>query len=92
MAGFPEYLWVHYFNGPLLAPGPSANPPPYEAEAVFVSDIHAHAPAGVMPGTTCITSSTYQSGRCVLFSFHPELTPGLEQMPVRAVKWAAGKL
>ena len=45
-----------------------------------------------MPGTTCITTSTYQSGRCVLFSFHPELTPGLEQMPVRAVKWAAGKL
>ncbi|HVM51236.1 MAG TPA: BPL-N domain-containing protein [Candidatus Acidoferrum sp.] len=92
LAGFPENLTVHYVNGPLLAPGTVTNPPPYETEAVFASDVHDHAPAGIMPGTTCMTTSTYQAGRCVLFSFHPELTPGVELMDVRAVLWAAGKL
>jgi glutamine amidotransferase-like uncharacterized protein len=92
VAGFPEYLSVHYYNGPLLTPGTLTNLPLYEAEAVYASDIHDHGPTGIMPGTACITTSKYHAGRCVLFSFHPELTPGLEQMDVRAVKWAAGKL
>jgi hypothetical protein len=92
LAGFPEYFLAQYINGPLLGPGGSPALPDYEQGAVFVSDIHDNAPAGIMPGTTCMTTSTYQSGRCVLFSFHPELTAGLEQMDVRAVKWAAGKL
>ena len=92
LVGFSEYLSVHYFNGPLLGPGGSPSLPDYEPDAVFVSDIHDNAPAGIMPGTMCMTTSTYQSGKCVLFSFHPELTPGLEQMDVRAVKWSAGKL
>jgi glutamine amidotransferase PdxT len=92
LAGFPECLGAHYFNGPLLGPGGSATLPDYEEDAVFVTDIHDNAPAGIMPGTTCMTTSIYQSGKCVLFSFHPELTPGLEQMDVRAVKWSAGRL
>lgn len=92
LAGVPEYVTVHYLNGPLLGPGSATNLPTYETGAVFSGDVHAHGPAGVMPGTAAMTTSTYQSGRCVLFSFHPELTPGLEQMDVRAVKWAAGKL
>jgi glutamine amidotransferase PdxT len=92
LAGFPEYLWAHYFNGPLLGPGGSASLPDYEEEAVFVTDIHDNAPVGIMPGKTCMTTSAYQLGKCVLFSFHPELTAGLEQMDVRAVKWCAGKL
>jgi len=77
---------------PLAAPGGSSGLPDYEQVAVFVTDIHYNAPAGIMPGTTCLTCSTYQMGRCVLFSFHPELTAGLEQLDVRAVKWAAGEL
>jgi hypothetical protein len=92
LAGFPQELSVRYINGPLLGPGNSASLPDYEQEAVFVSDIHDNGPVGVMPGTTCLTCSPYGSGRCVLFSFHPELSPGLEPMDVRAVKWAVGKL
>jgi glutamine amidotransferase PdxT len=92
LAGFGEHFNAQYFSGPLLAPGGAASLPDYEAQAVFVTDIHDNGPAGVMPGKACMTTSVYQSGRCVLFSFHPELTPGLEQMDVRAVKWAAGKL
>ncbi len=92
VSGFPEYITARYVNGPLLGPGGSAALPDYEQDAVFVSDIHDNAPADIMPGKTCMTTSTYQLGRCVLFSFHPELTAGLEQLDVRAVKWAARKL
>lgn len=93
VAGFPETITAYYANGPLLGPGGSATLPDYEQVAVFVSDFHDNgAPQGVMPGTTCMTTSTYQLGRCVCFSFHPELTPGLEQMVVRGARWAAGDL
>jgi hypothetical protein len=92
VAGFPEYITARYVNGPLLGPGGSPVLSDYEQDAVFVTDIHDNAAAGIMPGTTCMTRSTYQLGRCVLFSFHPELTAGLEQLDVRAVKWAAGEL
>jgi hypothetical protein len=92
LAGFSEYITARYVNGPLLGPGNSPNLPDYEEDAVYVTDIHDNGPAGIMPGTTCMTCSTYQWGRCVLFSFHPELTPGLEQLDARAVKWCAGQL
>jgi hippurate hydrolase len=91
LAGVSNTFSAQFFNGPLFVPGGSTNLPPYEQEAIYLSDIHSNAPAGVMPGTTCMTASRYQSGRCVLFSFHPELTPGLEPMEVRAVNWAAGQ-
>lgn len=94
LAGFGQYIYAHYDNGPLLEPGGSTGLPVYEQDAVYVSDIYGGdgSVAGVMPGTTAMTTSTYQSGKCVLFSFHPELTPGLEQLDVRAVKWSAGRL
>ena len=92
LAGFPEFLTARYVNGPLLGPGNSSTLPDYEPEAVFVTDVHDNGPADVMPGTICMTCSTYQKGRCVLFSFHPELSPGLEQLDVRAVKWCADQL
>ena len=91
LAGVSNTFSAQYFNGPLFEPGGSTHLPPYEQDAIYLSDIHSNVPAGIMPGTTCMTTSRYQSGRCVLFSFHPELTPGLEPMEVRAVKWAAGE-
>ncbi len=92
LRGFPEYITARYVNGPLLGPGNTPGLPDYEQDGVYVTDVHDNGPVGVMPGTTCMTTSTYQMGRCVLFSFHPELTPGLEQLDVRAVKWCAGQL
>ncbi len=92
LAGFSKFFDAQYFNGPLLGPGDSTTLPAYERDAVYVTDIHSNAPAKIMPGTTCMITSKYRLGKCVLFSFHPELTPGLEQLDVRAVKWAAGKL
>jgi putative intracellular protease/amidase len=92
VAGLGETITARYVNGPLLGPGGTAALPDYQQIAVFISDICDNAPPGIMPGTTCMTTSTYQLGRCVLFSFHPELTAGLEQLDVRAVMWAAGKL
>lgn len=92
LAGCSNVFSAQYFNGPLLMPGDSTNLPGYEQDAIYLTDVHSNLPANIMPGTTCMTTSRYKLGRCVLFSFHPELTPGLEQMDVRAVKWAAGRL
>lgn len=89
---FPSVLTVHYYNGPLMRPGSSTNLPPCQVEAVFITDKHNNTKAGIMPGTAAMTTSQFHLGRCVLFSFHPELTAGLEQVEVRAVLWAAGKL
>jgi hypothetical protein len=91
LAGFPEYISGRYINGPLLGTGHSPDLPDCEQDAVYVTDIHDKGPIGVMPGTTCMTCSSYKRGRCVLFSFHPELSRGLEQLDVRAVKWCAGQ-
>lgn len=92
LAGFPEYVTAQYINGPLFGPGSSPSLTDYAPGAVFVTDIHDNGPTGIMPGTDCLTTSAYQSGRCVLFSFHPELSAGLEQLVVRAVLWSAGQL
>jgi glutamine amidotransferase-like uncharacterized protein len=81
---------IHFENGPLFVPGNDPYMPPYVALARYVTDLHkAGAPAGMMRGKDAIIATTYGRGRVLLFSPHPELTPGLEQMLVRAVRWAA---
>lgn len=89
LEGFPAVITAQYINGPLFKPGNDPNLPSYKELAVFISDIHSAggATAGVMPGKTAMLTSAYGMGRCVLFSFHPELTPGLENMVARAVRW-----
>jgi hypothetical protein len=44
-----------------------------------------------MKGTTAIAAATFGDGRVLCFSPHPEKTPGLEYMIVRAISWAARK-
>lgn len=89
--GFSGKLRVHYENGPILVPGTSESLPAFQMLAKYRSDLHqTNAPAGLMPGSAALTASSYGSGRCVLFSFHPELTPGLENMLAQGARWAAG--
>lgn len=85
----PGKLRMLYANGPLLEAVPAPELPPVRPLARFLSDLHRDgAPAGVMPGKLALLSTTYQEGRVVLFSTHPELTPGCGSLLVHAVLWA----
>ena len=81
---------IHFENGPPLVPADLNQLPSYVSLAKYVTDLHAKdAPAGMMSGKDAIIASTYGKGKVLLFSPHPELTPGLEQLLVKAVHWAA---
>ncbi len=81
-----------YANGPLLEAMDVPGLPAVETLLRFESDIHGKdAPAGVMPGKIAALKTTYEKGRVVLFSTHPELTGGYEGALVRSVAWARGK-
>ena len=79
---------IYYHQGPLLAPAENPNIPDYEPLAVYITEItENNAPLGVMPGTTAIARSPFESGRVFCFSPHPEKTPGLESMVLEAIEW-----
>ena len=81
---------IFYENGPPLVPSDLHQLPDYVSLAKFKTDLHAKsAPAGMMGDKDAIIASRYGKGRVLLFSPHPELTPGLEPLLVRAVKWVA---
>jgi glutamine amidotransferase-like uncharacterized protein len=86
-----EPFEVLYYNGPLWLPAGEAAVPDFAVLATFASDMHVgDAPEGVMPGTPAIVASPFGSGRVILFSPHPERTPGREWMLSHAIRWAAG--
>jgi glutamine amidotransferase-like uncharacterized protein len=85
-------IQIYYHQGPLLAPAGKAEVPDYDGLAKFESEIAKNgAPKGVMPGCTAIAAGTYEKGRVLCFSPHPERTEGRQQLLVRAVEWAAGR-
>lgn len=90
MQGYSGVITVQFTNGPILQGAQDANIAPYKQLASYVSDVHQNedAQAGIMPGSSAVTASVYGDGRCVLYSFHPELTEGLEMMLVQGTLWA----
>ena len=87
-----ETVEIHYENGPLLGPGKRPEIPDFTPLAAFETEMRTNnAPEGIMKGTTAIAAGRFGKGRVLCFSPHPELTPGLEGMVRRAVRWAAGR-
>jgi glutamine amidotransferase-like uncharacterized protein len=83
---------IHFENGPLFVPGNDPYLPEYVSLARYQTDLHAKdAPAGEMTGRDAIIASRFGRGRVILFSPHPEMTPGCEPMLAQAVRWAAGQ-
>jgi glutamine amidotransferase-like uncharacterized protein len=82
---------IHFENGPIFTPGKDHYMSDYVSLAKFKTDLHAEdAPEGQMAGNDAIIASRFGRGRVILFSPHPELTPGLENMLAQAVRWSAG--
>lgn len=97
-AVFPElrpggrYI-MHYNNGPLMIQLPGMEGSDPMALIRFVSDVHHGAPAGKgeSPGKIFLHKSRYGSGRVLLMSGHPEMTPGFKWMLPRMIESAAGR-
>jgi len=82
---------LNYFSGPVLIPA-NLDLPAYKELAVFRTDYHENgAQPGDMLGKTAILESRYEQGKIILFSPHPELTPGYEEMLVKTVIYVTGK-
>ncbi len=88
----PElHVGVRYAQGPLLVPGDAADLPPYEALAIYQSEIaRKGAPEDAMTGTHAIIRSEFGDGRVVCFSPHPEVENGPNDLIESAIRWAAG--
>ena len=81
---------IQYYEGPILVPtGDGANS--CTILATMESDVHLenNAPAGMTPGRPLFARAEVGKGRVFLSAGHPEATPGLRWMVVRAVRWAA---
>lgn len=89
----PTNLVVLYHQGPVVGPANATNLPPYEALAYFRSEVASNdTPKGIMINSPAIFAGTYQKGRIVCISPHPEQTDGLEYVVSHAVSWVAPTL
>jgi glutamine amidotransferase-like uncharacterized protein/uncharacterized lipoprotein YddW (UPF0748 family) len=82
---------MSYFNGPVFIPS-DLKLPAYKPLAVFKTDLHENGAApGFMLNKAAIIEAKYNKGKIILFSPHPELTPGKESMLFNAVKYVSGR-
>ena len=80
---------IYYHQGPLLAPAEKKELPDYQEWATFETEVTKKGvPGGMMPGKTAIASGTFGKGKVLAISPHPELTPGMETVLAKAIKWA----
>lgn len=88
-ASTTETMW--YENGPLFIPAAARPGQAYTPLVRFESDMAMNgAPQGMMPGRDAVIAAPHGKGRVVAFSSHPELSPGLGDWLVNAVRWTGG--
>ena len=81
---------IHFAQGPLMVPAANSDLPTPEILCYYRSGIGKNgADPQTMVDTPAIVAGDYGSGRVVLFSPHPEKTPGLEHLLESALLWGA---
>lgn len=92
LQGYKNNLTVNYEHGPVILKAENPVIEDFDAIATFSSDVceNPNVIRGIMPGKAAMITSGYFDGRCVLFGFNPETTPGLERLFAQTVMWAAG--
>jgi glutamine amidotransferase-like uncharacterized protein len=81
---------VRYHNGPILVPAHAPELDGFQTLARFTTEIaEGSARKGVMIDSPAIICGNFGKGRVVLFSPHPDQTPGLETFVSQAARWAA---
>ena len=86
LEGYEGTFTARYVNGPLLT---EPSPLPYQILMTFAGAVNQTTAGKRMIGTPALVVENYSKGRCVWFSFHPELTDGLDELYIQAVLWAA---
>jgi glutamine amidotransferase-like uncharacterized protein len=82
----PGLVDVWYSGGPILSPAEMTDLPKYVSLAVFRTEVWDYKlQQGTMIDTPAIVAGRFGKGRVLLFSPHPEMTPGLESIVRRAV-------
>jgi hypothetical protein len=88
--GGSTHLEVLYHQGPIVGPASATNLPPYEPLAFFRTEVASNdTPKGIMINSPAIFAGTFENGRVMCISPHPEQTSGLEYIVPQAVKWVA---
>ena len=86
--GGSNHVDVIYHQGPIVGPADVATLPPYEPLAFFRTEVASNdTPKGIMINSPAIFAGTFENGRVVCISPHPEQTAGLEYIVPQAVKW-----
>ena len=88
-----ESFYQAFMQGPLLVKGKNPELPEYEPVMRFASDIFNRPEiSGATPGKDYVIRSKDDSGQKVLlYSGHPEHTPGARYFTPRMVRWLSGK-
>jgi glutamine amidotransferase-like uncharacterized protein len=74
-------LRVAYENGPVIGPINREGMPAYRTLATFSTEVAENgSPKGIMTGSPALAEARFGKGRVMLFSPHPERTPGLERI------------
>jgi hypothetical protein len=83
-------LDVVYSGGPILSRAGRSEFPEFVPLAVFRTEVWQYqAQRGTMVNTPAIAAGRFGTGRVIVISPHPEMTPGLEWIVRRAVAAAA---
>jgi glutamine amidotransferase-like uncharacterized protein len=74
-------LKVRYENGPVIGQLNREGIPPFRTLATYATEIAENdSPVGIMKGSPAMAEAPLGKGRVMVFSPHPENTPGLERM------------
>lgn len=88
--GLPRCVHIRYSGGPILSRARRSDLGSYVALATYRGETSfAREQHGKMRGTPAIVAGNFGRGVVVLFSPHPESTPGLESMILSAIRLAS---
>jgi glutamine amidotransferase-like uncharacterized protein len=74
-------LKVRYENGPVIGQLDREGMPPFTVLATYATEIAENdSPPGIMKGSPAMAEAPFGKGRVMIFSPHPENTPGLERV------------
>jgi glutamine amidotransferase-like uncharacterized protein len=72
---------VRYENGPLIGQFDREGMPPFRTLATYSTEIAENdSPVGIMKDSPAMAEAPFGKGRVIIFSPHPENTPGLERI------------
>ena len=86
----PDAAQIDYTGGPILSPANEYPLPDYTCLGRFQSEVWKYAfQKGTMIHSPAIVAARFGAGHVILFSPHPDTTPGLEAWLIRSIRACA---